>query len=680
MKKQLLRFTLYAIIIYLTGSTLNPPIAASHPLGGHETHFFGVIDGQRNKRHSDQFPNRNYARTFTANLNVGEPYTVRLIYFLPSDRQPQPDIDAKMDALIKEVQQGYAFWMEYHGFGRKTFTLETDATGKAVVHHVQGKFNDVYYQRQSRSVWEEIREQFDMSKNVYLAALDISSEILDNTIAGYGWNHGAAGGWGLMPASGRFFNVGLAYHELAHAFGLNHDYRGVIGASRVGGSACACEWLDVHPYFNTNRQSQNLNNNTTIEMLTPSLVSPPNTIRLRFEVRDPDGLHQAQLFIPESHTRYGGNSGGLIACKRLNSTNTIVEFVTTTLVPGTRSVYLSVIDVHGNFSGSKHYPIDITALLPPPEAVSIPDANLAAIVREAVGLDQSDAISSHTMLELQGLNAHNRYITDLTGLEHAINLRSLHLEDSSVSDLSVFAGLTQLTWLNLLGNNAISDISPLGGLTQLTRLYLGDNFISDVSALGGLTQLIVLVLWNNAISDISALGGLTQLTKLYLGGNSISDISALAGLTQLTSLYLGSNSISDISVLAGLTNLEWLILWNNAISDISVLADLTQLTSLDLSGNAISDISALGGLTQLTKLNLSGNAISDISALADLTQLTSLYLGDNFISDVSPLLGLNLTGAEWDSTGLYLGGNPLSYASINTHIPAMQAKGIEVQF
>lgn len=32
---------------------------------------------------------------------------VRLIYFVPSDRQPQPDIDTKMDKLIKDVQQGY---------------------------------------------------------------------------------------------------------------------------------------------------------------------------------------------------------------------------------------------------------------------------------------------------------------------------------------------------------------------------------------------------------------------------------------------------------------------------------------------------------------------------------------------------------------------------------------------
>ena len=55
MKKQLLRFTLPAIVIYLTGGTLNLAVAASLSSGGNETHPCGVIDGQ----HPDQFHNRH---------------------------------------------------------------------------------------------------------------------------------------------------------------------------------------------------------------------------------------------------------------------------------------------------------------------------------------------------------------------------------------------------------------------------------------------------------------------------------------------------------------------------------------------------------------------------------------------------------------------------------------------
>ena len=42
--------------------------------------------------------------------------------------------------------------------------------------------------------------------------------------------------------------------------------------------------------------------------MRPPVEVPPNAIRLRFEVDDPDGLHQAQLLTPEHE-----EAGGLIA-------------------------------------------------------------------------------------------------------------------------------------------------------------------------------------------------------------------------------------------------------------------------------------------------------------------------------------------------------------------------------
>ena len=711
--------------------------------------------------------------TGTTDLNVGEPYTVRLIYFLPSDRQSKPDIDTKMDTLIKRVQQDYADDMEYHRFGRKTFRIETDATGKAVVHHVAGQFTAEYYEWGTfGKVRGEIEEQFDTQKNIYLVVVD--SGYLIEGYPGIATPGSGAGGVAFINNIGNLAGyVYLASHELRHTFGLSHDFRIDGRGFTPQISKCTAELLDVHRYFNASRQGQDFLRNTTVEMLPPSLAPPPNTSLLRFEVTDPDGLHQAQLLTPEVGVA-GERDGGFIACKRLNGTSSTVEFVTTKLTLRNKFVYLRIIDVHGNISWSQSYPIDVTSLLPPLQVVSIPDANLAAAVRETIGR----SLTTHTMLNLIELDASNRQITDLTGLEHTHSLKALNLggehidgegyvnsnavsnlspllgltqltylnlRGNSLSDVSALAGLTQLTSLNLtstsisdvsalsgltqlrrlyLSNNSITDVSALAGLTQLRRLHLGGNSITDVSALAGLTQLTYLNLRGNSLSDVSALAGLTQLKDLYLSNNSITDVSALAGLTQLTSLNLTSTSISDVSALAGLTQLTWLSLGGtsitdvsalagltqltlldltstsitnvsalagltqltylylsyNAISDVSALSGLTQLTLLDLRGNSLSDVSALAGLTQLTYLNLSNNAISDVSALSGLTQLPSLYLWGNAISDVSPLLGLNLTGTSWDSTGLYLERNPLSYASIHTHVPALQAKGIEVKF
>ena len=299
-------------------------------------------------------------------------------------------------------------------------------------------------------------------------------------------------------------------------------------------------------------------------------------------------------------------------------------------------------------------------------AVDIPDPNLRAAIENILGKASGDTITGADMAELTELTAPNTNISNLAGLEFATNLTFLHLgaeyveaegrsiNSNSVSDISPVAGLTNLTGLDLEGNN-ITDISPVAGLTNLTGLSLGDN----------------------SISDLSPMAGLTNLTSLSLGDNSISDISPVAGLTNLTLLWLHNNSISDLSPVAGLTNLTLLWLYNNSISDLSPVAGLTNLTQLRLDSNSISDLSPVAGLTNLTLLGLWDNSISNISPVAGLTNLTLLGLWDNSISDLSPVVA---------NTGLGTGDrvdvseNPLNYASINTHIPTLQSKGVEVRF
>ena len=283
--------------------------------------------------------------------------TVRLIYFLPINRSAQQDIDTKLDTLIKDVQQFYAEQMQNHGFGRKTFSFETDATGKAVVHHVNGRFSDAYYENETfDKVVEEIEERFSLSMNLYLISIDTGSEKIDVQWCGKGSIHGTTGGKALVPASGTCF-VGdhgfeTAAHELGHAFGLDHDFRDgaymmSYGSDRNQLSSCAAEWLNAHRYFNTHDTS--FNEPTTLEMLTP-LALPPNTIRLRFEAADADGLHQAQLIIPVA---IGDPADGvkLHSCQAVDSEISRVEFTTTEVTPGSETeVTLQVIDGYGNFT------------------------------------------------------------------------------------------------------------------------------------------------------------------------------------------------------------------------------------------------------------------------------------------------------------------------------------------
>ena len=167
--------------------------------------------------------------------------------------------------------------------------------------------------------------------------------------------------------------------------------------------------------------------------------------------------------------------------------------------------------------------------------------------------------------------------------------------------------------------------------------------------------LVVFYATEKNITNLTGLETATNLTNLYLTHNSISNISPLAGLTKLTVLELGNNNIRDISSLARLTNLTTLNLWKNIISDVSPLATLTNLIQLTLNTNFISDISPLVGLTELKELRLHDNSISDLSPL-----VANTGLGNR---DVVMVLR-----------------NPLSNASINNHIPALQSRGVTVYF
>ena len=567
---------------------------------------------------------------------------VKLVYFVPNDREAQPDINAKMDTLIKGAQQFFADEMERHGFGKKTFLFETDEDGNAIVHRVNGEFNEAYYNENSWSALEEMKAEFDISKDIYFLMLEVGNFGDGWCIPGLGLTLSGTpelGGAVLLPAFGDCFGtpetgVAFAAHELGHACGLRHDFRGepylmsyAEGRNKL--SQCAAEWLAVHRAFNPAQAVRNAP--PTFKMLPPKFVSETKKIRLRFEVSDADQLHQAQVFTEID----AGFS--LIACKRLDGTTRSTFMIDTTyLTPLNTFVNLHVIDKRGNYH-YEMFEIDIKPLLPPPKVVSIPDMNLAAAIRDQIG----NSITTHTMLNLKRLDAAD--ITDLTGLEHAHNITQLSLSGRTDLDnnISLLTELTQLTSLSLW-DSAISDISPLTELAQLTSLSLTCNAISDISPLTELTQLTSLSLWDPLlIKDMSPLTELTQLTSLKFVRPAISDISPLAELTQLTSLdVIESRIISDISPLSSLTKLKSLNIYRNNISDVSPLSGLTNLTTLTISQNSISDVSPLSGLTRLSVLVLDSNQISDVRPLSGLVNLERLTLVGNPIKNRKPLLEL----------------------------------------
>ena len=292
--------------------------------------------------------------------------------------------------------------------------------------------------------------------------------------------------------------------------------------------------------------------------------------------------------------------------------------------------------------------------------VHFPDPNLRAAVAEVLGKSPNAPITVEEMKGLRRLDAENRGIHDLAGIQFATNLNRLELAENQISDISPVAGLIELREL-WITDNLVSDLSPVTGLINLTHLRFRRCKVSDMSPVRNLKNLTHLMFSYTRVSDLSPVEGLVNLKHLHFSGANASDVSPLAGLINLEYIRFNNNQVSDISSFAGLVNLKTIHTWGNPLSDLSPLAGLTNLENLDicgarlqaaslaplagltglkelyLVGNGITDISPLAGLTGVNRLSLSQNEISDVSALAALTDLKWLAVNQNKISDLSPL-------------------------------------------
>ena len=325
MKRQSLGPALYAIIVYLTCPTLNSAVA---------------------------------------DLNVGEPRTVRLIYFLPNDRPYRAYVVQRMKDEIREVQRLFAEQMDAHGYGAVTFRVETDTQGEPMVHRVDGQHPDSYYLGDALSaVLAETDQVFNLETNVYLIVIDTSTNRLrgNSCNRGFGGSRGKNGGWASVTIGA---GMGWMAHELGHAFGLNHDFsrRAYImsyGSGQNRLSQCHAEYLSAHPYFNPDIPIEE-GEPPNIEFISsPQYPAGSKSIPVQLKISDLDGVRQVLLFVRTVAPHDAAGFLEVKACRELvGATDAIIEFDYDGVIPSNRSTNLSnpllhriavaAVDINGN--------------------------------------------------------------------------------------------------------------------------------------------------------------------------------------------------------------------------------------------------------------------------------------------------------------------------------------------
>ena len=208
----------------------------------------------------------------------------------------------------------------------------------------------------------------------------------------------------------------------------------------------------------------------------------------------------------------------------------------------------------------------------------------------------------------------------------------------------------------------------------LTELSANSKDIRSLAGIEYFAALRKLELYLNHIADLTPLSQLKNLNRLNLRSNQIVDLTPLSQLNSLHGLYLDDNQITDLTPLSQLKNLRWLSFDDNQITDLTPLSQLNSLESLRLGDNQIVDLTPISQLKNLRWLSLGGNQIDDLTPISQLNSLEWLYLGGNQIVDLTPISQLK------NLNRLYLFGNPLSDQALTEHIPALQARGVEVYY
>lgn len=327
------------------------------------------------------------------------------------------------------------------------------------------------------------------------------------------------------------------------------------------------------------------------------------------------------------------------------------------LFVGTPGVYKYSLVVNNGSRDSS--PSVITITVNQRNEFTFKDALLQAFVRfvlkkQSGPLAQQD-LESITIIQMGAALGSSYKVKDLGGVEKCANLVALLLPNQSFSDLTSLSNLTKLKKIDIHGNSKLTNINALSNLKNLEYLEISLTNISSISPLSAITGLQYL--------DII-------LTK-------VTDISAVTNFKNLREFYAGGLDLKALSLFNNFTNLEILLLLDCNISDIDALKNIKTLKAIELGHNSITDISALSSLTNLHTLRVGYNKITDITPIRDLKLLIDVQLQSNIISDIKTLV---------DNTGLgqgcsiNLSGNPLNNQSINTYIPQLVGRGVQVYF
>lgn len=268
--------------------------------------------------------------------------------------------------------------------------------------------------------------------------------------------------------------------------------------------------------------------------------------------------------------------------------------------------------------------------------IYVPDEALRRALQSA---SRAESLTVEAMFSLPtSLDLSSLGISDLTGLEYAINVTEIDISNNSITSLEPIRNLYNLRKLDYSSNQVgtvpawiftARSLSNVNGSSNGSTSVAGFSYCSNV--------LSTLYLENNQLSSLPDMSALTSLETLSLAGNSFEVFpDTVMGFSSLKILSLSDNLLESVPDLSGFGSLNTIYLDSNRLTSIPEgLENIPTLTDVYLFSNEITEIrDGFMDSPSVISLYLYFNSIQVLpSKLLDMPSLKNLDVSFNMITN-----------------------------------------------